>query len=843
MTWTHGIAPNAVMVAIDDGTYLIQLCFFPSNGSSLYSYGGRSFPDQFEPYTWTKLGEQTATLIGQYLEITDTSTSDGLLYAIDDNPTPSAPNRVVSANNDYILEFRARVISFTPDPGGFCGVNAEVYDSLRDLGMMFLSVSGTLYVALHSEGSLVVAQFQFNWNDGNFHTYRMVKSTAGNLVSLFIDTNLVGTAPYSSFASPSPTSPVGVISFGSTTPLSTMSLSVVEWAYCNVWRVNPVNHQYIGLWRGYDPNELTGYHLPLKTTGMNARVAGNGLEDLNANFIADGVVAGDVVIIDVGPNKGVYEITSVSQTVLTVAIQTTTTVIPASASLQGSSAFDAETPTILASADTNILGSAIVTATATRDTTLIASSALHGTATVAEKPTAHLQGAASVTASATLNEVPVTPSPFPVQPAVVNYRIPYDVDWTVPHNYRIVRDPGGGVAVFVDMTVNPVIDIGYNSIDLPSSVVGLPDGINNGLGSVVWGAFDPTNLSETAWQYVRYGITRPVGEASIVPPHQVLNQRNIMQSYERHLTNIPHTLTDFWSESEGITPQTTDPTFLDLTTVVAYTQLNELTPLVPSTQTYEVRRPTPVLVPVVGFNNIQDLLNSPSFLMNESEQRIELIVPPDVLYNSLQVIENDTGVPNLIAPFNDESQPYSYGSINYQNTVCLTYDAQTLPEQDPTAITPWTFQADDPANVIREVAAGVFTYGTNSSGTQTLYSNETPLPDAPSLTSQVTFTLKLLNDASLGLGDSQVRFGLSAPGMTASLAFVTMPTGKRYVLIIDQNSGSVVGGIPFDFLDGNFHRYVLIRNPTGRAPGPPMMGHPMLGPIPPPGVLQVFIDP
>jgi hypothetical protein len=78
-----------------------------------------------------------------------------------------------------------------------------------------------------------------------------------------------------------------------------------------------------------------------------------------------------------------------------------------------------------------------------------------------------------------------------------------------------------------------------------------------------------------------------------------------------------------------------------------------------------------------------------------------------------------------------------------------------------------------------------------------------------------------------------VRFGLSAPGFTVSLAFVTLPNGRRYVLVIDQNSGLVVGGTTFDFLDGNFHSYRIVRNPTAGPPGPP----PQL-----PGLLQVFID-
>lgn len=832
LTWTHGISPNAVMVAVDDSNFLIQLCFFPGQATSLFSYGGRSFPDQFQPYVWTRMGGQTARMIGQLLQINDASTSDGLLYAIDDNPTPSAPNRVVSFSNDYILEFRVQVVSFTADPGGFCGVNAEVYDSLRDLGVLFRHSGGNYHVALHSEGT-VVSQFLFNWNDGQFHTYRMVKNTAGNLVTLFIDTVLVGTAPYSSFAVPAP-STIGVTSFGSTTPGSAMSMSVVNWVYCNVWRVSPVTHHYAGIWKGVDPHSLTGYHLPLKTRGRQARVAGNGVEDLNADFVADGVVPGDVFIVDVGPNKGVYEITSVTPTILTVAIQTNPPIIDASANIEGGSAFSA-TATDTLSAAASLAGHASVAATAVRDTTLIASSSLSADAIMHGHAHTLLAGAAAVSATATINSVPVSPSPFPVQPSTVDYRIPLDVDWTLPHRYRIVRDPGGGVALFIDSTVAPAIDLGYNNLDLPPSSVGLPDGIAAGLPSIVWGAFDPTNLSQTAWQYVRYGITRPAVESQIVPPHQILNQRNVMQSYERHLSNLPHTLTDFWSESEGITPQT-DPDFLENPGLVAYTLLNDGTPLVPSTQTYEVRRPTPVLVPVVGFNNPQDLLNSQAFVMNESEQRIELIVPPDVLYNSLQVIEHDTGTPNLLAPFNDESQPYSLGAINFQKTVCLTYDGTTFPENDPNAASPWIYQADHPTHVIRTITGGIFTYGTTSQGAQTVYSNVTPLPDAPSLTTQVTFRLKLVNDASGGLGDSQVRFGLSAPGLTISLAFITEGNGQRYVVLVDQNNGRVVGGIPFDFLDGNFHTYRIVRNPTFTPPVPPP-GPPVM-----PGLLQVFID-
>jgi hypothetical protein len=59
--------------------------------------------------------------------------------------------------------------------------------------------------------------------------------------------------------------------------------------------------------------------------------------------------------------------------------------------------------------------------------------------------------------------------------------------------------------------------------------------------------------------------------------------------------------------------------------------------------------------------------------------------------------------------------------------------------------------------------------------------------------------------------------------MTASLALITTLKGQRYVLVIDQLTNRVLGGIPFDFYDGSFHNYRLVRNPSF-------------------GTVQVFVD-
>jgi hypothetical protein len=628
-----------------------------------------------------------------------------------------------------MLEFRVQVLSYVPDISGYVGIMASAYDSLRAVGLMFEEVAGQRYVTFHSDG-ISKGQFAFDWFDGEFHTYRVRKTAT--LVSLFIDGIFIGSINYNLFDTP-PAVITGQVSFGSATPLSIQAKSTTLWAYANFWRVNltysedPVKgyQKFVGLWKGYDSNALTGYHLPLRTYGKEASVNGNTLTDTTANFVTSGVVIGDRLIIDTGLNKKDYQITNVAPTVITVNVAT----------------------------------------------------------------------------------------PFPHQPSTVDYRIAYEIDWTVPHKYRIVKDPSGGISVFLDAITQTWIHADYSSLDLPPSTSGIARTIAGGLPSILWGAFDPTNISQTSWDYVRFGAVRSQAELGIVPHHQVLNQRNVMASFEHHRTTIPHTHTDFWSESEGIPPQT-EPDLLRDPNLVAFTLLNEGTPLVPSTQTYEVRKPTPVLVPVAGLNRPEDVLNNQGFLLNEAEQKVEIIVPDDVLYNSLQVIERTTGESGLIAPFDDE---YQLGGLSFQHTVCLNYDGSVLPEDDTSAPTPWSRVSDDPSHQFANAFAGILTYGTDGIGTRTTYRNNTPLPDSKSLQTEVVFRLKVLQDSSGGLGDSQVRVGFSSPGATIGLAFITSPLGERYVLAVDLNNGLTVGGIPFDFYDNNYHDYRLIRDPGSAA--------------------------
>lgn len=723
LTHTHSYDPNGLVLAVDDGNRLTQVSFLSDTSSPFLSYGGRTLPEDFSPTPWTSLGSQPSSMRGRYLHVEDADPDDGKVYLAEDDALPLSADRVLLSTLDYIAEARLKVNSYTPDTDGFCGAFAQAYDSSRSLGFLLLESGNTKYVSLHSDGVElgISTRFAFDWGDGNFHTFRIRKSTGGNLVSLFADGDFLGSAAYSDFAAPA-IDAVGQLTFGSSTATSSDALSDVEWAYCNAWRIPSSERRFVGIWKGTSNGDLTDYHLPLKTRGTNASVQGNTLGDTEADFVAANVLSGDLLVVDFGANQGVYEISNVT-----------------------------------GSGSLTILGS------------------------------------------------------WPSAPTVVSYRVVRQLDWSSQEKYRLFRDTSGNVSLFFSNETSPVLTVGYNPIDLPVSGSGLIKTMSDGLSAIAFGSFSQAELGTSLWDYVRYGITRTATELRMVPPNQVLNQWNVIESPERLFTTIPHNRTDYKSESTGITPNL-EPDFLERADVKAFTQLNQGTPLVPLTQSFEVRGPYASQVYLSSLNDPQAVLGGAGFTLNSVSTRVTLVVPDDVLYTSLKVIEVDEGSLDILTPFDDDCGP-EYGDIQYQRNVCLKYTGDTLPESDVSASTPWALAAEDTGQVNSSAFGGLLSFGTGGLGTRAAYYNNTPLPDAPSLQTEVKFRLKLDRDATLGMGDSQVRFGLSAPGMTIGLGFVTTALGDRYVQVFDLNNGLVLGYATFDYLDGAFHDYRIVRTP------------------------------
>jgi len=806
-TYTHGVAPNAVMAAIDDGARLVQVCFFPSKPQPKLSYPGRSLPQEASPKPWTSLGTATAYMVGRILRIEDTSVLDGRVFAINDLEPIGSDTRIIETSLDWFAEAKFQVFSYTPDGSSenFAGATIDIFDGTHTVGILTRvdPDTGERQIAWHSDGqvrSSASAIIPFDWFDGKVHIYRVVKSTSGNLVSLFIDNQYKGSLSYDLFDS---THGNPTYSFGSSTLSSMAACSVVEWHYANVWRAQSLSgvRHYVGIWKGSDPNSLIGYHLPLRTSGQ-AMTAGNTLTNSLTDFVALGVQVGDDLVIDHGVNRGVYSILSVDPTVLTFSdsfpqtgLTSVSYRIPAQTDWRATSQVPIRTTGIGTTSLTVLSDSSkdfVSLGVRTGDDLVIESGPNAGTFPISSVTSTDLTILGSFTA-----------------PLEVSYLVVLHEIWN-SHHYKLIRSPSGFVSLFQDLNPEPLISIDYSEVNLPPSSVGIPYLINRGLPSVSWGAFDSENISQTAWDFVRYGVTRPPSEVRIVPAHQVLNQRNIMSSPEHLFGTIRHNHTNFACSSTGI-PYPWEEYSLT-PELVAFTRLNEGTPLVPQTQTYEIRRPLPEVSYLSILNQPTNQLNSKSFRLNDATYEVTIVVPDDVLYNSLQVLEKSSGDRDLISPISDEVGLVKLGKLSWQNTICVGYQGDVLPEQDLSYGTPWVIQSEDPAQVSTTVFGGILTYAVGSNPTRTIYRNATPLTDPIGLTTRVDFRLRLLSDSTLGMGDSGVRFGFSALGLTAALAFVATPLGDREVQLIDLNSNEVLGSISFDYLDGDYHTYRLVKN-------------------------------
>ena len=709
-TATFGIHQDALTLAVDDGQLLTQVSFLSTESQPKYSYVGDAIPTS----PWLSLGAASASVLGRSLRISDSTLVDGRVFAREDQEPLAGPLRVFAPALDFFVEASFEVISYVPDssPTKFCGATFDVYDGSRSIGVLLReSATGVRQVALHSDGVLVES-FDFDWL-GSRHTIRVRKNLVGNLVTLFADSQLLGSVPYTDFSVGSGNA---TASFGSATAISASSLSVVDWFYLNVWRAPDAPKRYVGVWRGLHTGTLADYHLPVKVSGVVA-ASGNTLTG-NYDFPLLGVSPGDLLVIDTGANAGVYESVGVSSGTITVS-------------------------GILASEGD------------------------------------------------------------------VRFRVVRETDWSIPATYRVVKDGLGNLSLSREGQVE--VKLSYGPLDLPPSDQGIFEGITTGVPSVSWGSFLSGELSQSAWNFVRYSLQSSSGTRSrIVPHHERLNRRNVISSPEHLSGTVAHMHTQTSSSSTGVPHPWHE--YAENPLVTAYTRLNDSTPLVPQTQNYKTRRPQPRVTFLHGLNSPSNVLNSLRMTLNDGNSSVEVVVPDDVLYHSLEVVEKTSGVDDVLTVVSDDSGLVSLGSLNYTKDVCVNYAANTLPEVDPSFGTPWVLESTLPGSVTATVFSGILTYDVGGTPTNTIYRNATPLTDPVSLNSTVDFRLRVLEDSTSGEGDTGIRFGFSALGLTAALAFIAAPNGLREVVLLDLEANVPLASLPVDYLDGVYHTYRLIKN-------------------------------
>ncbi len=192
----------------------------------------------------------------------------------------------------------------------------------------------------------------------------------------------------------------------------------------------------------------------------------------------------------------------------------------------------------------------------------------------------------------------------------------YQVDWTTPHIYRVVRDPQGAVSVFVDGNNVPVISVNYDSLRLPLVQQSFLQPITQNKECVAFGSFEPEEISRTVWNYLEYSIGKLTLTDLLITSHQVTNQANVVTSGEHLTTQVQHKHAGFNVYSGG---SPTDE-FMYNAAVPAATVLGEGTAPIPMTQDLDsrggfVRTATPVEnVPVATPTSPPSFVDTQGFL-------------------------------------------------------------------------------------------------------------------------------------------------------------------------------------------------------------------------------------
>lgn len=238
----------------------------------------------------------------------------------------------------------------------------------------------------------------------------------------------------------------------------------------------------------------------------------------------------------------------------------------------------------------------------------------------------------------------------------------HQIDWTVPHTYRLVRDPVHGVSVFVDGGDVPVISVNYDPLKLPPSSSSFLKGVTEGRNSIAFGGFNPFEISRTIWSFIKYSLGRVTLTDRVIPPHQVLNQANVIASPEHLRTNLAHVHHGFQVYSGG-TPL---DDFLADVNLKAESELSEGLAPVPLTQNLETRGGLRQAVTPTSFIPTADFVNTRGFLSDFEDD------PENAVDSGLAIVES-SAVPLFVFRVNDLRNSFNahivQANVHYVNDV------------------------------------------------------------------------------------------------------------------------------------------------------------------------------
>ena len=263
-------------LGLASGTYFGK----DSNPEPKVSWFGETFPNQDVPQ-WSVFGSQTPTLLGRTLRITDASTTDFLVYTVN-NTLYSGP--VLNPTTDWKLDFRLIVQSFTAGSAvlsghslffagvlvnideGIAGKNVELEYAVDQFGGTYINVVSYNPITGFLDQQ---AYFPFAWNDGKVHSIDLFTNKTANLCLVLADNVALGNFPYSSLNQGVSGPAITFGSGGTATANADLSTaqSVVDWESVCVFRdlkiADPTaaSRRFVGIYGGGDPSLLASYYI------------------------------------------------------------------------------------------------------------------------------------------------------------------------------------------------------------------------------------------------------------------------------------------------------------------------------------------------------------------------------------------------------------------------------------------------------------------------------------------------------------------------------------------------------------------------------------------------------
>ena len=249
-------------INIQDGTRMVKLTNLLYEETTVrqllfmenVSLSGLLLPDT---QLWTKTGDLTnAQVQGQRLQFTQ-ALGESVTYTTDLVESGIVPN-----GESRIIEARFRVQDLaTTDPGGDTGIffGADVGTPLSSRGVGLQLRAGTpnqVFLFSLSTGTEVVA-FDFDWTDGEVHTYRLVCDIDTNTVTLVLDDVVQTPTDFTNFDI-SGTETQSII--GLNNPLTEV---FVEWEdYSTIAMPPSTAMRTLGVWLGGDVDDIDNWEIP-----------------------------------------------------------------------------------------------------------------------------------------------------------------------------------------------------------------------------------------------------------------------------------------------------------------------------------------------------------------------------------------------------------------------------------------------------------------------------------------------------------------------------------------------------------------------------------------------------